>query len=214
MAKRIAAIETVPPRELRALRLDELPHATVALAKFLLGKVLVRDSKEGRVSGRIVETEAYPPGDPACHARSGRTARNASLFLRHGHIYVYRAYGTAMMLNVSSEAEGVGAGVLIRAAEPLTGIEVMRRRRGIDDVYRLTKGPGCLAQAFAVDLGLDGVAYDAANSLWLADDGFGVTKVGRSVRIGITRNADKPWRFFIHGNRWVSGPARLNDGAK
>lgn len=214
MAKRVAAIETVPSCELRALHPDELPHATIALAKFLLGKVLVRDGDQSRVSGRIVETEAYPPGDPACHARSGRTARNASLFLRHGHVYVYRAYGVSMMLNISSEAEGVGAGVLIRAAEPLTGIEVMRRRRGIGDVYRLTKGPGCLAQAFAVDLGLDGVAYEAENALWLADDGFAVAKIGRSVRIGITRNADKPWRFFIRGNRWVSGPARLNNGAE
>ena len=156
---------------LRALEGGELPTSTVALAKFLIGKVLVRDGGEGRVSGRIVETEAYPPGDDACHARSGRTRRNASLFLHTGHVYVYRAYGISMMLNISSEVEGVGAGVLIRAVEPIAGIDIMRRRRGIDDVYRLTRGPGCLAQALGVDLSLDGTAYAAGNALWLADDG-------------------------------------------
>jgi DNA-3-methyladenine glycosylase len=140
MAKRLPAFEAVPTRELRALDAADLPPGTVALAKFLLGKVLVHDGDDGRITGRIVETEAYPPGDEACHARSGRTARNASLFLAHGHVYVYRAYGISMMLNISSEAEGNGAGVLIRAVEPLTGIDVMRRRRGIDDIYRLT-GP-------------------------------------------------------------------------
>jgi DNA-3-methyladenine glycosylase len=212
MAKRISVFEAVPTRELRALDAADLPPGTVALAKFLLGKVLVRDGVDGRLTGRIVETEAYPPGDEACHARSGRTVRNASLFLAHGHVYVYRAYGISMMLNISSEAEGNGAGVLIRAVEPLSGIDVMRRRRGIDDIYRLTSGPGRLTQAFGIDLSLDGAPYAAGNALWLADDGSGTPKIGRSVRIGITRNAEKPWRFFIRGNRWVSGPARLNAG--
>lgn len=188
----------------------ELPTATVTLARFLLGKILVRDGDGGRVYGRIVETEAYPPGDEACHARSGRTQRNASLFLQAGHVYVYRAYGISMMLNVSSEVAGVGAGVLIRAVEPIAGIDIMRQRRGIDDVYRLTRGPGCLAQAFDIDLSLDGTAYAPGNALWLADDGTPVPRIGRSVRIGITRNAERPWRYFIRGNRWVSGPARLN----
>jgi DNA-3-methyladenine glycosylase len=198
--------------ELRALSAGELPTVTIALAKFLLGKILVRDDEPGRVCGRIVETEAYPPGDEACHARSGRTRRNASLFLHAGHVYVYRAYGISMMLNISSEVEGVGAGVLIRAVEPITGIDIMRRRRGIDDVYRLTRGPGCLAQAFAIDPTLDGAAYARGNALWLADDGAPAPKIGSSVRIGITRNADRRWRYFVRGNRWVSGPARLNAG--
>ena len=197
---------------LRALGEGELPTATVALAKFLLGTILVRDGGGGRVCGRIVETEAYPPGDDACHARSGRTRRNASLFLQAGHVYVYRAYGISMMLNISSETDGVGAGVLIRAVEPIAGIDIMRQRRGIDDVYRLTKGPGCLAQAFDINLSLDGSAYAAGNALWLADDAASAPRIGSSVRIGITRNADRPWRYFVRGNRWVSGPARLNAG--
>jgi DNA-3-methyladenine glycosylase len=211
MAKRTTTFDRVGS-ELRALARADLPPGTVALARFLIGKVLVRDGEDGRLTGRIVETEAYPPGDEACHARSGRTERNASLYLAHGHVYVYRAYGTAMMLNVSSEEAGNGAGVLVRAVEPLSGIEVMRRRRGIDDIYRLTSGPGRLTQAFGIDLSLDGAPYAARNALWFADDGFGAAKIGRSVRIGITRNADKPWRYFMRGNRWVSGPAKLNAG--
>jgi DNA-3-methyladenine glycosylase len=194
----------------RELGVDELPQGTIALAKFLLGKVLVRDGPGGQQTGRIVETEAYPPGDDAGHARSGRTARNDSLFLAPGHVYVYRAYGISMMLNISSEQEGVGAGVLIRALEPLTGMEAMRQRRGLDDIYKLTQGPGRLTQALAIDLRLDGTLYEAGSGLWLGDDGFGAPDIGRSVRIGITRNADRCWRYFVRGNRWVSGPGRLN----
>ena len=210
MAKRVRVLEPPSRDLLRPLSTAELPQQTIALAKFLIGKVLVRDGIDGRLTGRIVETEAYPPGDDAGHARSGRTARNASLFLARGHVYVYRAYGISMMLNISSEEAGNGAGVLVRAVEPLSGIDVMRRRRGIDDIYRLTKGPGNLTQALGIDLSLDGVPYAAGNALWLADDGFGPAKIGKSVRIGITRNAEKPWRFFIRGNRWVSGPQKLN----
>jgi DNA-3-methyladenine glycosylase len=201
---------SVDEGELRALKAGELPTATIALAKFLLGKILVRDGNDGRVTGRIVETEAYPPGDDAGHARSGRTQRNASLFLKTGHAYVYRAYGISMMLNIASETEGVGAGVLIRAVEPIGGIDVMRRRRGVDDIYRLTRGPGCLTQAFDIDLNLDGTTYARGNALWLADDGGRPPKISSSVRIGITRNPTKRWRYFVRGNRWVSGPARLN----
>jgi DNA-3-methyladenine glycosylase len=212
MASGSAATRRADDGELRVLSAGELPAVTIALAKFLLGKILVRDGEPGSVCGRIVETEAYPPGDDAGHARSGHTRRNASLFLQAGHVYVYRAYGISMMLNISSEAEGVGAGVLIRAVEPIAGIDIMRRRRGIDDVYRLTRGPGCLTQAFAIDLCLDGTTYALGSPLWLADDGASAPKIGSSVRIGITRNADKRWRYFVRGNRWVSGPARLNTG--
>jgi DNA-3-methyladenine glycosylase len=195
---------------LQPIELASLPRDTIALARFLIGKVLVRDDGEERLAGRIVETEAYRPGDPACHGCNGRTPRNASLFLDRGHVYVYRAYGVSMMLNMSSETEGVGAGVLFRAVEPLVGLATMQRRRGADDMYLLTKGPGRLAQAFAIDFPLNGTTFAAGNPLWLADDGFAVPRIGRSVRIGITRNADKPWRYFLPGNRWVSGPARLN----
>jgi DNA-3-methyladenine glycosylase len=211
MAKRTPSAGQARTSYLRPLRADKLPQDTIALAKFLLGKVLVRDGLDGRQTGRIVETEAYPPGDDAGHARSGRTVRNASLFLARGHVYVYRAYGISMMLNISSERDGVGAGVLVRALEPLTGVEAMRQRRGLEDIYRLTKGPGCLTQALAIDLSLDGTLYEVGSPLWLGDGGFVAPAIGHSVRIGITRNPDKPWRFYIPGSRWVSGPARLNN---
>ena len=108
----------------------ELPIDTAALARYLIGKVLVRELPEGVASGRIAETEAYVVGDAAGHAYRGMTRRNRSLFLEHGHAYVYLAYGSSYMLNVSSETPGVGAGVLIRAIEPLEGIPIMRLNRG------------------------------------------------------------------------------------
>lgn len=211
MDQTVSSIVSPGGPSLTPLARADLPCASVPLARFLIGKLLVRKCSAGLRVGRIVETEAYPPGDEACHARSGRTRRNASLFLPHGHIYVYRAYGTSMMLNVSSEAEGTGAGVLIRAAEPLVGLELMRARRGVDDIRRLARGPGCLAQAFDIDFTLDGTAYARSNGLWLCCDGD-APAIAASVRIGITRNADAPWRFFASGSRWVSGTARLNAG--
>ena len=109
----------------------ELPIDTVALARFIIGKLLVRELPEGVVSGLIVETEAYVVGDAAGHAYRGMTPRNRSLFLERGHAYTYLAYGSSYMLNVSSETPGVGAGVLIRALEPLEGVSIMQRNRGV-----------------------------------------------------------------------------------
>src|SRR5581483_12070386 len=110
-----------------------------------------------RMSGRIVETEAYPPGDSSGHAYHGQTARNRSLFLGAGFAYVYFIYGTSFMLNVTAEQPGVGAGVLLRAPEPLDGIELMKRRRKTDKLIDLARGPGRLAAALQVDERLDGV---------------------------------------------------------
>src|SRR6201992_395035 len=128
----------LPPPLLRA----ELPVDTVSLARYLIGKMLVREMAEGVASGRIVETEAYVVGDAAGHAYRGMTPRNRSLFLERGHAYVYLAYGTSWMLNVSSEAPGIGAGVLIRAIEPTDGISIMQRNRATGQVRDLTRGPG------------------------------------------------------------------------
>ena len=110
--------ETIPLGRLRRLRRTELPVDTVELARYLIGKVAVHDTDDGRLSGRIVETEAYPVGDSAGHAFRGETRRNASLFLGPGYAYVYFTYGSSFMLNVTSEVAGVGAGVLLRALEP------------------------------------------------------------------------------------------------
>src|ERR1700728_2697391 len=121
--------ESIPLCGLRPLRRTELPVGTVELARYLVGKVVVHDTDSGRLSGRIVETEAYPVGDSAGHAFRGETRRNAALFLGVGHAYVYFTYGSSFMLNVTSEVAGVGAGVLLRALEPLEGIDLMQRSR-------------------------------------------------------------------------------------
>ncbi len=183
-----------------------LPADTLTLARWLIGKVVVR----GATSGRIVETEAYLHDDAAAHSFIGETKRNRSLFLRRGHAYVYIAYGTSYMLNVSSEHAGHGAGVLIRALEPLTGIKQMTRRRGTETLRDLTRGPGRLAQALNIDLKLDGIDLCESGVLFLANDRVPVGEIGMSPRIGITKNAEPHFRFYLKGSPFVSGPKRLN----
>ena len=178
-----------------------------------MGKFIVHETPAGRLVARIVETEAYTIGDPAAHAFRGRTPRNGSLFLRRGHAYIYIAYGTAMMLNVSSETEGVGAGVLVRAAEPIEGIELMQRYRGTTRLTDLARGPGRLAQALAIDLTKNGVDLCARGSLSLAApmDKPARSRIGTSVRIGLTKAADSVLRFYERGSEFVSGPKRLRE---
>ncbi|MBV9758553.1 MAG: DNA-3-methyladenine glycosylase [Alphaproteobacteria bacterium] len=196
--------------EVRRLRRGELPGDTVALARFLLGRIVVRELPEGVLSGRIVETEAYLVGDAACHAFRGETPRNRSLFLARGHAYVYIAYGTAFMLNVAGGRKGIGTGVLIRALEPLDGIALMREhRRGARD-RDLARGPGRLAAALRIDLRLDGLDLCRPGPLWLGDDGWPGGEIGESTRIGITRDAERVLRFYLRGNRFLSGPTWLN----
>jgi DNA-3-methyladenine glycosylase len=187
-----------------------VPSDTVALARTLLGKVLVRQFDDGIAAGRIVETEAYLPHDPACHAFRGMTPRNRSLFLGHGYSYVYLCYGTSYMLNVSSEAGGVGAGVLLRALEPLYGTEHMQRLAKPLKLTDLARGPGRLAAALRVDRRHDGLDLFSGKQLWIGSDGHEVAAIGQSVRIGITKAADERLRFFIPGSRFVSGSRRLN----
>ena len=165
---------------------------------------------EGVAAGRIVETEAYTIGDPACHAFRGITPRNRALFLERGHAYVYLAYGISFMLNVSSEAPGVGAGVLIRALEPTHGIALMERQRGSLPLRDLARGPGRLCTALQIDRGLDGIDLCQDGPLWLGADGQAPGEIWQGKRIGITRAADWPLRFYIAGNRFVSGPQALN----
>jgi DNA-3-methyladenine glycosylase len=194
----------------RVLERTELPADTSVLARFLLGKLLVRELAEGTVGGRIVETEAYDIGDPAGHAYRGMTPRNRSLFLERGHAYVYLAYGTSFMLNVSSEVPGVGAGVLIRALEPTWGLALMERNRGIARVRDLARGPGRLSAALMIDRRLDGIDLCQVGPLWLGSDDHPAAEIGQGKRIGITRAADSPLRFYARGNRFVSGPLALN----
>jgi DNA-3-methyladenine glycosylase len=196
----------------RGLRRSELPSPTLELAQFLIGKTLVHDLPEGRVSGRIVETEAYPPGDAAGHAFRGETPAKRSLFLERGHAYVYFAYGSCWMLNVTSEEPGVGAGVLLRALEPLEGIGLMQREnRKATRICDLARGPGRLASALRIDKGYDGADLCVAGPLWLGTAAGPSKAIGKSVRIGITREIDRRFRFYECGNRCVSGPARLRE---
>ena len=204
--------------KLRRLTRKEFPCDTLELARFLIGKVVVRELPEGRLSGRIVEAEGYPPGDPAGHHFRGPTPRNRSLFLRCGHVYVYFNYGMHFMLNISSERAGIGGGVLIRALEPLEGIELMRRHRKSTELLELTRGPGRLAAALRIDRRLDGLDLFKRGPLWLAafpnsasakPSAHKEIVVATAVRIGITRAADKLFRFYERGSPFVSGPKRL-----
>jgi len=184
------------------------------VSRELLGKVLVR--REGRRvrTARIVEVEAYMGlGDPAAHSFAGRTLRNAVLFGPPGYAYVYFIYGNHYCLNVSCLPDGVAGGVLFRALEPLAGIDEMARARsvGIDstrDLRKLTSGPGRLAEAFGItrerDNGKD--LTSARSDLFIADDGYRVRRILTTPRIGITKAAERPLRYVIAGNEFVSGP--------
>ena len=201
----------------RRLRRAELPAGTIELARYLIGKTLVHDlpaaGRNGRpalrLSGRIVETEAYPPGDAAGHAFGGETKSRRSLFLRRGHCYVYFTYGSCFMVNVSSEEPGIGAGVLVRALEPLDGLALMKRSRHTTNVLDLARGPGRLAQAMRIDKRYDGVDLCAPGSLWLGTAVQLPGEIGIATRIGLTREMHRQWRFFERGNLYVSGPKRL-----
>jgi len=194
---------------LRRLARDELPAPTIALARFLIGKVIVHDRPEGRASGRIVETEAYVPGDASSHAFRGRTARNGSMFLERGHAYVYFTYGMWHCLNVSSETPGVGAAVLLRAIEPVEGIALMERRRASAALRDLGRGPGRLVQALGVSRADDGADLCAQGALWLAHAQRPTGEIAQSVRIGISREAEAVLRFYERANPFVSGPKHL-----
>jgi DNA-3-methyladenine glycosylase len=198
-------------RGIRRLRLRDLPMDTVKLAKFLVGKTLVHDLGRRRLSGRIVETEAYLVGDAAAHSFRGMTPRNRALFLERGHAYVYFVYGNHYMLNVSGGPAGMGTGVLIRAVEPLEGIDLMKRARHTSRLLDLARGPGRVASAFRITARLDGRnLVSGEGSLWLGSAARRTGAIGESIRIGITKDANRVLRFYEAGNPFVSGPKRLN----
>ena len=197
-------------RSIERISRNSVPSDTVELARTLLGKVLVREFDGRMAAGRIVETEAYLQHDPACHAFRGMTARNRSLFLEHGYAYVYLCYGTSYMLNVSSEAGGIGSGVLLRALEPLCGTEHMQRNVSHIKPNDLTRGPGRLAAALRVDRRHDGLNLFTNKQLWIGNDGHKIKSIGESVRIGLTKAADERLRYFVAGSRYLSGPRKLN----
>lgn len=186
----------------------------------LLGKVLVRRLARKMLAARIVEVEAYlGPDDPAAHASIGRTPRNAVLFGPPGHAYVYFIYGNHYCLNVSCLPNGTPGGILFRALEPLLGIEEMARMRDVvirtpRDLRNLTTGPGRLAEAFGItrqrDNDKDLTSPDS--DLYISEDGFCGAGVLTTVRIGINKAVDRPLRFILAENSFVSGPKSLNRG--
>jgi DNA-3-methyladenine glycosylase len=183
------------------------------VARELLGKVLVRENGKLRLTGRIVEVEAYlGENDPAAHSAAGNTSRTAVLFGPPGHAYVYFIYGNYYCLNVSCEREGKAGGVLFRALEPLEGIEEMARARKVvvkasRDLLRLTSGPGRLAEAFGITRARDNEddLTSSDSGLWIGDDGFRAGKIVTTPRIGISKAADRPLRYILSENVFVSG---------
>jgi DNA-3-methyladenine glycosylase len=194
----------------RRLTRADLPHETAALARALIGKSLVHDLPEGPVGVRIVETEAYPVGDAAGHAFGGQTKANTPLFETFGRIHVYLGYGVSWLVNIAAEEAGVGAGVLFRAGEPLWGIDGMVTRRRRDRLTDLASGPGKLCQALQIDKRQDDGDYFDGGPLWLGEAIRPAGEVGVSLRIGITKAADQPLRFYERANRFVSGPKALS----
>lgn len=179
--------------------------SAVKVAQKLLGMYLASYSPEGVTVGRIVETESYLGiNDPASHSFKGPTKRNAPMFGRPGHAYVYFTYGMHYCFNVVTGQEGVGEAVLIRALEPLTGIELMKRRRGIEDSPRLCNGPAKLTQALGINLQSNGTDLTEGPIKILAGTRKGL-KIITSTRIGISRARELPLRFFLQDNRFVSG---------
>ena len=170
------------------------------VAPALIGVTLLVDG----VGGRIVEVEAYDHEDPASHGYRGRTERNASMFGPPGHAYVYRSYGIHWCLNLVCEGEGIANAVLVRALEPTHGLDLMRKRRGLDDPRLLCGGPGRLCQALAVSREHDGLALDRPPFELLEREG--PVEVVSGPRIGITRAVELPWRFAESGSRFLSRP--------
>ena len=181
---------------------------TVDVACALLGQVLVSVASEGRAAGQIVETEAYlGADDPASHAARLRKGRVEAMWGEPGIAYVYRSYGIHAMLNVVTEPVGVAGAVLIRALEPVIGIDLMRARRGVDDERLLCSGPGKLCQALGIGLDMHGTDLVTSDRLWFSP-GQAPRDVSTSGRIGISRGQAHPWRFWTTGNPHVSAHRR------
>ena len=184
----------------RRLRRDFFARSVHEVAPELIGATLLFRG----VGGIIVEVEAYHHTDPAAHSYGGRTERNAVMFGPPGFAYVYRSYGIHWCLNFVCERAGSASAVLIRAIEPVEGIATMRRRRGIDDLRALCSGPGKICEALGIARAQNGLALDAPPFELLAR--AGAVKIAKGVRIGITKAADRPWRYGLAGSKFLSKP--------
>ena len=191
---------------------DFFDRHPVEVARELLGRLLVRRTTEGSVSGRIVEVEAYLfEDDPACHATRGQTRSNRAMFGPPGRAYVYPIH-SRFCLNAVTEREGVASAVLVRAVDPVDGIELMRSRRRREKLVDLTRGPGRLCEAFQIDRRLDRYDLAIGRRLWISQFNHAEptqSEIGRSRRIGVTSGSELQLRFFLISNPFVSGPRRL-----
>lgn len=179
---------------------------SVEAAPMLLGMSLCRKTKQGVIKARIVETEAYHQMDPASHSYRGMTARTAPMFEAGGTIYVYFTYGMHYCMNIVVGEKGAGEAVLLRALEPLEGIEIMRQNRGVEDIRNLASGPGKLTQSFGItDTRLSGEKLNRS-SIWLEmpEKKLKEHEIAVSQRIGIKEATNQPWRFYIKDNRFIS----------
>ena len=183
-----------------------LPVDTVELARYLIGKRLVHLCAAGRIAGRIVETEAYPPGDPTGYARPGLTTSNTPLFGPRGTAYVRMVYGTCLTLNLASEADGEGAAVLIRALEPTEGIDSMLKHRPGSRLVDLARGPGRLCAALGIGRELSGADVTTHPRLWLERMPGGPPAIQVTTRIGLSRDQHRRLRFIERGSPFVSVP--------
>ena len=200
-------------RDSRILPRSFYERSTLTVAKALLGKVLVHRTPAGVAAGMIVETEAYiGEDDPACHASSGPTKRNAPLYGPPGMAYVYLNYGIHYLVNAITEADGCPAAVLIRALEPIEGVELMRKRRAVrgSDAadHALCRGPGNLTRALGITLKENQVDLASSRRLAIEDRGCRVRRVSWGSRIGIRVGLDRPWRCWIAGHPAVSGKVK------
>ena len=178
---------------------------SVEVAPELLGRFLVRTTPRGSLLARIVETEAYEEGDPASHSYRGRTSRNEVMFGPAGYLYVYFTYGMHFCMNVVTGREGEGSAVLLRAAEPLEGLDAMARRRGTEDPRLLCSGPARLCQAFGVgrrENGLDVVR--GRDVLLLAGEPAPSSRIRVTSRVGVRNGVERSWRFLVEGDPFVS----------
>jgi DNA-3-methyladenine glycosylase len=199
-------------RPIVPLAREALPTDTIELARFMIGKCLVHDSPQGRVSGRIVEAEAYPLGDSTNHAYRGMRPYNRALFRAPGHAYVKLVYGASYMINLSAEPEGEGAAVLLRAVEPLDGLPLMQARRLGAKPVDLARGPGRLCAAFGIGPESDGVDLCTGRGLWIGRLEGGASpfpRIAATKRIGLSREMHALLRFYEPGSAFVSGPRRL-----
>lgn len=171
-------------------------------ARSLLGWQLVHETGEGVTAGRIVETEAYTMEDAASHAYGGERTRNSSMFRPAGTVYVYFTYGIHYCVNIVTGTEGHGQGVLIRALEPVQGLELMKKRRGMQDEHNLTNGPAKLVQALGITKQHNGT--DIYGGRLRLEPGFTPSEIVQTTRVGISKAVDVPWRFYVAGSAYVS----------